>query len=76
MGEAFYTSNFIDTVEAVDGVAYVDLFSPYDNITPTGSSASPDSTGIGYNEIIIEGKRKTNYYYEKAPPPGGIRTAK
>jgi hypothetical protein len=32
------------------------------------------SAGIGFNEMIIEGTRKTAYYYEKTPAPGGIRT--
>jgi len=76
MGEAFYVSNFIETIEAIDGVAYIDLLFPYDNIIPTGVPKDPNSAGIGFNEVIIEGKRKTNYYYEKAPPPGGIRTGR
>lgn len=76
MGEAFYVSNFIETIEAIDGVAYIDLLSPYDNIIPTGELGDPTIPGIGFNEVIIEGRRKTNYYYEKSPPPGGIRTGR
>lgn len=74
MGEAFYISNFIETIENIDGVSYIDLYNPIDNIVPTGTISDPDSTGIGFNEVIIEGQRKTSYYYEKSPPPGGIRT--
>lgn len=73
MGEPFYVSNFVDAIEKIDGVSYIDLFSPNDNILPTGLLADELSPGVGYNEIIVEGKRKTNYYYEKSPPPGGIR---
>lgn len=77
MGEAFYISNFIDTISTIDGVSFVDLYSPNDNIIPTGKLGDKeDPLGIGYNEIIIEGKRKTSYYYEKSPPPGGIRSSK
>lgn len=77
MGEAFYISNFIDTISTIDGVSFVDLYSPNDNIIPTGKLGDADNAlGIGYNEIIIEGKRKTSYYYEKSPPPGGIRSSK
>lgn len=75
IGEAFYISNFIDIIEAIDGVSYVDLFKPVDNIIPTGLPADPNSAGIGYNELIIEGQRKTNYYYEKSPPPSGIKSS-
>lgn len=66
MGEPLYTSNLIEAVEAVDGVSYVDLFSPADNILPTGELANPTSVGVGINEIIVQGERKTNYYYSKA----------
>ncbi len=74
MGEALYISNLVNTIEIIDGVSYVDLLSPHDNIIPTGQSGDPAVAGVGFNEIIIEGKRKTNYYYEKSPPPGGIRS--
>lgn len=76
MGEAFYASNLIETIGAIDGVAYLDLLSPKDNILPTGELGDPDSDGIGFNEVIVEGMRKTGYYYEKTPPPGGIRTGR
>lgn len=65
MGEPLYISNLIDTVEAADGITYVDLFSPSDNILQTGEIAVSDSDGIGINEVIIEGERKTNYYYNR-----------
>lgn len=73
LAQAFYVSNLIEVVKAIDGVSYVDLFSPTDNILPTGKEADPTSTGIGFNELIIEGKRKTAYYYERTPAPSGIR---
>lgn len=77
MGEALYISNLIDVVSAIDGVSFVDLFSPNDNIIPTGKLGDKqDPLGIGYNELIIEGKRKTSYYYEKSPPPGGVRAGR
>ena len=76
MGEAFYISNFIQSLESVDGVTYVDLLSPLDNIVPTGQNAVAGGSGIGLEEIIVEGNRKTSYYYEKSPPPGGLRTSR
>lgn len=65
MGEAFYISNFIEVVEAIDGVKYVDLFEPTNNILPTGELADSELGGIGLNEVIVEGERKTGYWYDK-----------
>jgi hypothetical protein len=66
MGEPFYISNFIEAIESIDGVTYVDLFSPSDNILQSGKlSNERDSSSIGINELIIEGQRTTNYYYAK-----------
>jgi hypothetical protein len=66
MGEPFYISNFIEAIESIDGVTYVDLFSPSDNILQSGKlSSERDSSSIGINELIIEGQRTTNYYYAK-----------
>lgn len=66
MGEPLYISNLINAIEGVDGVTYVDLFSPADNILQTGELASSNSSGVGINQLIIEGERKTGYYYSKA----------
>ena len=66
LGEPFYLSNFIEIIEAIDGVAYVDFYSPSDNILPSGQIGDSSSDMIGFNELIIEGTRKTNYFYENA----------
>lgn len=68
MGQGLFISNLIEAIESIDGVAYVDLFEPFDNILPSND----DDNGVKFNELIIEGKRTTSYYYEKSPQ-GGIR---
>jgi hypothetical protein len=75
MGHAFYISNFIEAIKAIDGISYIDLFQPFDNILPTGKEAGV-ADGVGFNELIVEGSRKVNYYYERNPPSGGVRTTK
>lgn len=65
MGQEFYVSNLIETIEAIDGIAYVNLFDPVNNILRTGELADPSSDGVGLNEVIVEGDRKTSYFYEK-----------
>lgn len=70
MGQPFYISNFVEAIERIDGVAYLDLFKPADNILPFDERlASTESEFVSFNEIIVEGKRKTNYYYETLIDP-------
>jgi hypothetical protein len=65
LGEPFYISNFVESLERVDGVKYVDLFQPVNNILPTNRVADPEIAGVGINELITLGKRNTNYYYDR-----------
>ena len=64
MGQGLFVSNLIEVIEAIDGIAYVDLFSPSDNILPATTTGT-EATGVAFNELITEGKRQTSYYYEK-----------
>jgi hypothetical protein len=70
LGQPLYISNLIQKIESIDGVTYVDLFSPSENILQTGKLADPANNGIGINEIIVEGTRKTSYYYERSTATG------
>ena len=64
LGEPFYVSNLIEAIEAVDGVSHIDLYVPADNVLPSGQLGTGTGNEVGFNEVIIEGERKTNYYYE------------
>lgn len=70
LGQALYVSNLIERVESLEGVMYIDLFSPSENILPTGKLADPSLPGVGINEILVPGNRKTSYYYEKSTATG------
>lgn len=65
LGEPLFISDIYDAINNVDGIKYVDLFSPVDNILRTNELASTSSEGVGINEIIIEGMREIRFYYEK-----------
>lgn len=66
LGQPLYISDIISIVSDVDGVAYVDLFSPANNILQTNDLADPtNQTGVGINEIIVEGSRNIKFFYEK-----------
>lgn len=67
IGQPLYVSDIIETISNVDGVSYVDLFSPANNILQTNELADPsNSTGVGINEIIVEGDRNVKFFYEKS----------
>ena len=66
MGQSLFISELVEMISVIDGVAYVDLFSPSDNILSTGRIAASGSTGVGFNEMIVEGNRNVRFYYEKS----------
>jgi hypothetical protein len=76
MGHPFYLSHFMEAIKSIDGVTYIDVHSPVDNVLPTGKEGDPNSAGVGFNELIVEGARNVSYYYEKNPPPAGIRAGR
>lgn len=65
MGEPLFISDIIDTVNSVDGVKYVDLFLPSDNILSSEQVSSSDDNLVDMNEIIRPGNIKISYFYEK-----------
>jgi hypothetical protein len=69
MGQPLFTSNLVKQLESIEGIAYIDLFKPANNILPNKqiiySDATGDIDGIGINQLITEGNRVTTYFYEK-----------
>jgi hypothetical protein len=76
LGQPFYLSHFMEAIKSIDGVTYIDVHDPVDNVLPTGKEAEEGSGGVGFNELIVEGARDVSYYYEKNPPPAGIRAGR
>lgn len=65
IGHPFYLSDFIENIKRIDGISYIDVHKPLGNILQTGLLADPLSDGVGYNELIVEGSKTINYYYER-----------
>ena len=69
MGEPLYVSSLVDTINAIDGILYVDILSPINNILQSKAIAlSSESTGVDLidnNQVIYLRSRKISYYYEK-----------
>lgn len=71
MGEPLYVSQIYERVNKLDGVSYVDIFEPADNILPTnkladesGTATTNVSSGVGIDEVITLGDQQIDYYYE------------
>jgi hypothetical protein len=74
MGQPFYYSNLVELINQIDGVSYINLHKPSTNVLPTGTiNETPVEDGLGYNELITLGTMKIAYYYERNPPPAGLR---
>jgi predicted phage baseplate assembly protein len=59
MGQPLYTSNLIEVVQEVDGVQYVNLVAPSQNIL------AGVSNGVAFNQLIVLGQSQIQYFYEK-----------
>ena len=69
MGTGLYLSNLYQTIQAVAGVKFVDIFEPADDILATNQLGDPTSKGVGFNEVITLGEVDVKFYFE----PGNYR---
>ena len=64
MGEALYLSDLYNAINAIDGIRYVDIFKPEDNILAT-EEVDGDAAGVSVNELIVLGNKELRFYSEK-----------
>lgn len=65
MGQELYLSDIYDTIKAVDGVRFVSIFDPTDDILNTGNLADPSAFGVGMNELIVLGETQLQFYFNR-----------
>ena len=65
MGQALFYSKLIHAIQQIDGVQFVDMFKPSDDVLPTNKIADPASAGVGFNELITLGNKTVRFYFEK-----------
>lgn len=65
MGKPLYLSNLYEAIQNVPGVKFVTIFSPVDDIIPTGELAIPGTAGVGFNELITLGTKKIQFFFER-----------
>lgn len=68
MGQPFYLARLYEAINKIDGVSYIDIFDPSDNILPsyklrTGDTDFDPKT-IALNEVVGLGDKEIVYYYE------------
>jgi predicted phage baseplate assembly protein len=66
MGEPFYISSLYEILNKIDGVSYIDILSPTDNILAlnTTTELDPNSVGVHIDEVVTLGSVDSKYYYE------------
>lgn len=71
MGQGFFRSDLITTIQNIDGVKTVDIFGPVDDFPSlrrvVDSSLSDDEKpqGVGVNEIYVLGSQNIEFYLEQ-----------
>ncbi|MDP1712438.1 MAG: baseplate J/gp47 family protein [Candidatus Nanopelagicaceae bacterium] len=63
IGQGFYISQLFSAVQSVDGVSFVDIFNPIDDVLSIEEAGS--GGGVAYNELITLGKKEVRFYFEK-----------
>ena len=74
MGVGLYLSHLYSALQELPGVKFVNIFKPQDDIIQTHDLGNPNSSGIGFNEVITLGRVDLKFYLEpgnfRVPSPG------
>jgi len=66
MGQPLYVSALYDTIMSINGVKFVNIYSPSDDILPEADvGVSTAGTSIKFNELITLGNKNIKIYFEK-----------
>lgn len=67
LGQPLYISNLSKVLQDIDGVRFIKIFSPKDDIIKSDKiSGETDDDRIGFNELITLGSAQIKIYFEKA----------
>lgn len=65
IGRGIRLSNLVNAIQDIDGVRFVRIFIPKDDILESNEKTTdPTELTVGYSELIVLGSRKINYYLE------------
>lgn len=63
MGEPLYRSRFISTINDIDGVQWINLYEPVNNIHRVDELPT-DGSGILFSELIVLGQKNVSFFFE------------
>jgi len=64
LGQPLYVSDLYDILTTIDGVRYVNIFAPKDDILPA-REVGDNPQAVKFNELIILGNKSIKIFYEK-----------
>jgi hypothetical protein len=68
LGQPFYRSQLVQELQSIDGVRYIQLFEPTDDIiTSEDSAATAPDNRVGFDELITLGNINIKIFFEKSP---------
>lgn len=65
IGRGFRLSNLVNAIQDIEGIRFVRIFSPKDDILESNEKTTDvDELTVGYSELLVLGSRKVTYYLE------------
>lgn len=65
MGEGLYKAQLYEKIQKLDGVRFVSIHSPQDNIYPIDRSSGLTDSVVKFNQLIVLGQKKIDYFAER-----------
>jgi len=65
MGQPFYISALYDQIMSINGVKFVNIFEPTDDVLPESDVGNSTTPTVSFNELITLGNKNIKLYYEK-----------
>jgi hypothetical protein len=65
MGQPLYVSALYDQIMSINGVKFVNIFNPGDDILPEEDIGTTASNSLAFDELITLGNKNVKIYYEK-----------
>lgn len=65
MGQGLYKAQLYEKIQKIDGVRFVSIHGPADNIYPIQADSTSMDNTVKYNQLIVLGQKKIDYFAER-----------
>lgn len=65
MGQGLYKAQLYEKIQKIDGVRFVSIHSPVDNIYPIEKDSTSIDNTVKYNQLIVLGQKKIDFFAER-----------